>query len=301
MNATRALMFSGVHPAILTPFGEDGGLRLDALSESVEWLIEKGMDGIVGLGTLGESRSLTGDERRVALSTIVEAAEGRVPVTIGVSAETAEEASRFATLAKEAGAQALMSLPPLLYQAADREIVAFFDQLAAATDLPLMLYNNPSATRNDLSPGLIAHLFELDTIVAVKECSGDARRIAAIVGLTGGEMQVLVGGDDWALEGACAGAVGWVSGVANVAPEECRELWRLCVSGDLEAANRLYQSLLPLARLDMHPRLIQFFKGALDRIGRFGGPTRPPRLALSQEEELMLDDAMRALESASMA
>jgi 4-hydroxy-tetrahydrodipicolinate synthase len=294
-------MFSGVHPAILTPFGEDGGLRLDALSGSVEWLIENGMDGIVGLGTLGESRSLTEDERRAALSTIVEAAGGRVPVTIGVSGETAEEASRLATGAMEAGARALMCLPPLLYNAADREIVAFFDQLAAATDLPLMIYNNPSGSRNDLSPALIARLFEIDTIVAVKECSGDARRIAAVVGLTHGEMQVLVGGDDWALEGACAGAVGWVSGVANVAPEECRELWRLCISGDLEAANRLYQSVLPLARLDMHPRLIQFFKGALDRIGRFGGPTRPPRLALSQEEKLMLDDAMRALGSASLA
>jgi 4-hydroxy-tetrahydrodipicolinate synthase len=293
-------MFSGVHPAILTPFGEDGGLRFDALSGSVEWLIEKGMDGIVGLGTLGESRSLTEDERRAALSTILEAAEGRVPVTIGVSGETAEEASRLAIVAMEAGAQALMCLPPLLYHAADREIVAFFDHVAAATDLPLMLYNNPSGSRNDLSPALIARLFELDTIVAVKECSGDARRVAAIVGLTEGEMQVLVGGDDWALEGACAGAVRWVSGVANVAPEECRELWRLCVSGDLDAANRLYQSVLPLARLDMHPRLIQFFKGALDRTGRFGGPTRPPRLALSEEEELMLDDAMRALESASL-
>jgi 4-hydroxy-tetrahydrodipicolinate synthase len=301
VTARSALTFSGVHPAILTPFGEDGALRADALSDSVEWLIERGMDGIVGLGTLGESRSLTGDERRVALSTIMEAAEGRVPVTIGVSGETAEEASMSATQAMEAGAQALMCLPPLLYHAGDKEIVAFFEQVAAATDLPLMIYNNPAGSRNDLGPALIARLFELETIVAVKECSGDARRIAVIIGLTEGEMQVLVGGDDWALEGACAGAVGWVSGVANVAPAECRELWRLCVSGDLEAANRLYQTLLPLARLDMHPRLIQFFKGALDRIGRFGGPTRPPRLALSQEEELMLDDAMRALESASIA
>jgi dihydrodipicolinate synthase/N-acetylneuraminate lyase len=301
VTATGEAMFSGIHPAILTPFGEDGGLRTDVLSDSVEWLIEKGVDGIVGLGTLGEPRSLTPDEHSAALATIIEAAAGRVPVTIGVSGESAAEASRLAVAATEAGAQALMSLPPLLYHAADSEIVAFFDQVAAASDLPLMVYNNPNGSRNDLSPDLIARLFELETIAAVKECSGDARRIAAIVGLTQGEMQVLVGGDDWALEGACAGAVGWVSGVANVAPAECCELWRLCVAGELAAANRLYQTLLPLARLDMHPRLIQFFKGGLDRIGRFGGPTRPPRLALSQEEERMLDSAMRAMESASMA
>jgi 4-hydroxy-tetrahydrodipicolinate synthase len=141
----------------------------------------------------------------------------------------------------------------------------------------------------------------METIVAVKECSGDARRIPAIIGLTKGDMQVLVGGDDWALEGACAGALGWVSGVADVAPEECSDLWRMCTSGDLEAANRLYQRLLPLARLDMHPKLIQFFKGGLDRIGRFGGPTRPPRLALSPDEEILLDRAIEALESASVA
>lgn len=208
MTATGEPMFSGVHPAILTPFGEDGGLRTDALSESVEWLIENGMDGIVGLGTLGESRSLAPDEHRVALATIIEAAAGRVPVTIGISGESAEEASRMAVAATEAGAQALMCLPPLLYHAADSEIVAFFDQVAAASDLPLMVYNNPTGSRNDLSPGLIARLFDLETIVAVKECSGDARRIAATIGLTEGEMQVLVGGDDWALEGACAGAVG---------------------------------------------------------------------------------------------
>jgi dihydrodipicolinate synthase/N-acetylneuraminate lyase len=301
VTAAGESMFSGVHPAILTPFGEDGGLRTDVLSESIEWLIEKGVDGIVGLGTLGEPRSLTPDEHRVARATIIEAAAGRVPVTIGISGENADEASRLAVAATEAGAQALMCLPPLLYHAADREIVAFFDQVAAASDLPLMVYNNPNGSRNDLSPELIARLFDLETIAAVKECSGDARRIAAIVGLTNGDMQVLVGGDDWALEGACAGSVGWVSGVANVAPAECRELWTLCVAGELVAANRLYQTLLPLARLDMHPRLIQFFKGALDRIGRFGGPTRPPRLALSPEEERLLDSAMGAMESASTA
>jgi 1-pyrroline-4-hydroxy-2-carboxylate deaminase len=301
MNRTNTLEFSGVHPAVLTPFGEEGELRIDALADALDWLLESGVDGIVGLGTLAEFRALTGAERRSVLTTIIESASGRVPVTIGVSAETADEAAELATEATRAGAQALMCLPPLIYHAADSEIIAFFDQVSAASDLPLMLYNNPTGSRNDLSPEVIARLFGLETIVAVKECSGDARRIPAILGLTGGEMQVLVGGDDWALEGACAGAIGWVSGVANVAPQECLELWRLCTAGDLEAANRLYQSLLPLARLDMHPKLVQFFKGGLDRIGRYGGPTRPPRLPLSTEEQLMLDRAMSALGSAPVA
>jgi 4-hydroxy-tetrahydrodipicolinate synthase len=301
MAAGSTFTFSGVHPALLTPFRDDGELRADALADSVEWLINKGMNGVVGLGTLGEARALTRDERHATLSAIIESTAGRVPVTIGISGETADEASKLATEATEAGAQALMCLPPLTYHAADNEIVAFFDEVAAASHLPLMVYNNPMGSRNDLSPDLIARLFELETIVAVKECSGDARRIPAILGLTNGDLQVLVGGDDWALEGACAGAVGWVSGVGNVAPEECCDLWRMCTSGDLEGANRLYQSLLPLARLDMNPKLIQFFKGALDRIGRYGGPTRAPRLALDPEEEILLDRAIEALESASVA
>jgi 4-hydroxy-tetrahydrodipicolinate synthase len=301
MNRTKEVDFSGVLPAVLTPFGDDGELRLDALTDALDWLIDADMDGIVGLGTLAEFRALTAAERRSVLTTLVDSVSGRVPLTIGVSAETAEEAAELATEAAAAGAQGLMCLPPLIYHAADSEIVAFFDQVSAASDLPLMLYNNPTASRNDLSPGLIARLFELDTVVAVKECSGDARRIPAILGLTEGKMQVLVGGDDWALEGACAGAVGWVSGVANVAPRECLELWRMCTAGELEAANRIYQTLLPLARLDMHPKLVQFFKGALDRVGRYGGPTRPPRLALSADEAVMLDRAMSALGSASAA
>jgi dihydrodipicolinate synthase/N-acetylneuraminate lyase len=301
MGRSGDVSFSGVHPAVLTPFGESRELRLDALREAVDWLIENGVDGIVGLGTLAEFRSLAADERRSVLKAVMGAAAGRVPVTIGISAETAEEAAVLAGEANAAGAQALMCLPPLIYHAADSEVTAFFEEVARASHLPLMIYNNPTGSRNDLSPEVIARLFELDTIVAVKECSGDARRIPAILELTDGQMQVLVGGDDWALEGACAGAVGWVSGVANVAPSECKELWRLCTAGELEAANRLYRSLLPLARLDMHPKLVQFFKGALDRNGRFGGPTRSPRLSLSSEEEIMLDRAMDALWSASMA
>ncbi len=194
--------FSGVHPAVLTPFGESREVRVDALREAVDWLIECGVDGIVGLGTLAEFRSLAADERRSVLEAVIESVAGRVPVTIGISAETAEHATELAEEATTAGAQALMCLPPLIYHAADGELIAFFGEVAKASRLPLMVYNNPTGSRNDLSPEVIARLFELETIAAVKECSGDARRIPAILELTDGRMQVLVGGDDWALEGS---------------------------------------------------------------------------------------------------
>src|SRR5262249_17269433 len=126
------------------------------------------------------------------------------------------------------------------------------------------------------------------------ECSGDARRLAELLGLRVG-LEVLVGGDDWALEGFCAGATGWVAGVAVVAPHESVELFEACRAGELERARELYQRLLPLARLDMPAKLGQYFKGGSDAVGQFGGPSRAPRLPLDDGERATLDAAVRAL------
>jgi 1-pyrroline-4-hydroxy-2-carboxylate deaminase len=106
---------------------------------------------------------------------------------------------------------------------------------------------------------------------------------------------VLVGGDDWALEGFCAGATGWVSGVADVAPRDCVALYEACRAGELEIARAIYRRLLPLSRFDMTPKLVQYFKAALDEVGLVGGPCRPPRLALTDAERAALVDAMAVL------
>jgi 4-hydroxy-tetrahydrodipicolinate synthase len=164
-----------------------------------------------------------------------------------------------------------------------------------------MLYNNPEAARQDLPVEKIVRLAERhERVVAVKECSGDARRIAHLVELAGDRLEILVGGDDWALEGYAAGAVGWVSGVANVAPELCMELEALVADGQLEAARLCHTRLLPLARLDMTPKLVQYFKAALDLTGSHGGPTRPPRLALTEAEQQTVRAAVAALEPAAI-
>jgi 4-hydroxy-tetrahydrodipicolinate synthase len=139
---------------------------------------------------------------------------------------------------------------------------------------------------------LITRLYEeVDAIVAVKECSGDARRIPELINAAP-DLEVLVGGDDWALEGFAAGATGWVSGVADILPRECVDLYDACRAGDLETARAIYARLLPLARFDMTPKLVQYFKAAMDEVGFAGGPCRPPRLALTDEERAALHDAM---------
>ena len=286
--------FEGVIPAAMTPFDESGDVDTAALRRNAEWVLEQGASGLVGNGTMGEAQSLSRAERRQVLETLVEAADGRVTVTAGISSETPAISNAYAADAAAAGAGGLMMLPSLGYQGDAREVEAFYAAVAGSTDLPLMAYNNPKSSGTDMPPELIARLAGIDGVVAVKECSGDARRIAAIINATD-DFEVLVGGDDWALEGFLAGATGWVAGVANVAPTECVELQRLCGEGQLEEARELYARLLPLGRLDMKTKLVQYFKAAMDIAGHDGGPCRPPRLALTEAEQREVEEAVRAL------
>lgn len=286
--------FEGVIPAALTPFDEADKVDVDALSATAAWLIDAGASGLVGTGTMGEAQSLSRSERRVVIEALVGAADGRVTVTAGVSSETPASSIAYAEDAAAAGAGALMLLPSLGYAGDGAEIEAFYRAVASATDLPIMAYNNPKASGTDMTPALIARLATIDGVVAIKECSGDARRLAELLNLTEG-FEVLVGGDDWALEGFCAGATGWISGVANIAPRECVDLLRHCREGNLDEAREVYARILPLARLDMRPKLVQFFKAAMDMVGRRGGSCRPPRLELTEAERREVEEAVAAL------
>jgi 4-hydroxy-tetrahydrodipicolinate synthase len=291
------MRFPGVIPAVTTPFDASGAVDLDALARNARSLLDAGLTGLVGNGTMGEAGSLSADERRSVVEALVDAAGDRVIVTAGVSAQTAEAATAYARAAAGAGAGALMLLPPLMYGGDEREVIAFYAAVAAATDLPIMAYNNPVASGGtDMLPAFILRLArEVDAVVAIKECSGDARRLAELLAGADEGFEVLVGGDDWALEGFAAGATGWISGVSSVAPEECVALHRHVQDGELDAAREIYARLLPLARLDMTPKLVQYFKGAQDAVGRAGGPCRPPRLELTAEERAVLDAALGAL------
>ncbi|MEA2288078.1 MAG: 1-pyrroline-4-hydroxy-2-carboxylate deaminase [Solirubrobacteraceae bacterium] len=276
------MTFTGVIPALLTPFDDDLALKLDELEAHARRLQEAGIEHVVVCGTMGEAAALSFGERRMVIDTAL--ATG-LTVTVGISAPTTAGAVANVGQAAEAGAHGVMCLPPTTYDPTERELRAFFETIGG--ELPVMAYNNPEASRIDMPAEVIA---SLPGVTAVKECSGDARRIAQLIELT--DFEILIGGDDWALEGYAAGAVGWVSGVANVMPSECLELERLVHAGDLPAARALWPKLAPLARLDMDPRLVQSFKAALELTGGYGGPTRPPRLPL---EDADLDRVKAAL------
>ena len=279
---------NGVSAAIVTHFASDLTVDHAAVRAQVNRLLDDGIHGIVAAGTMGEAASLSIEERQAVVASAVAAAGGRVPVYVGVSAATAEQACAHAHDAADAGAAGVMVLPPLLYRGDLRELIRFFAHVGEATELPMMVYNNPPASGSDMVPDVLAQIArEVPTVRSFKECSGDARRVAALIGLCP-DLDVLVGGDDWALEGFCAGAAGWISGVAVPAPRQCVRLWDLCAAGELVQARQLYAELLPLARFDMTPKLVQYFKAALDELGIGGGPCRPPRLPLAAAERQAL-------------
>jgi dihydrodipicolinate synthase/N-acetylneuraminate lyase len=295
------MAFEGIIPAVTTPFDAADEVDVAALKSNVAALIDAGVHGLVACGTMGEAGSLSADERRTVVGAVVEAAGGRVPVTVGVSSGSALNSLAYALDAKALGATAIMSLPPLGYRADDDEVVTFFTELASGAGLPLMAYNNPEASGVDMPPELIVRLYEeVDGVAAIKECSGDVRRIPAILNATS-ELEVLVGGDDWALEGFAAGATGWVTGVAVVAPREVVELYDAVNAGELARARALYRRLLPIARFDMTPKLVQYFKAAQDAVGYHGGPTRPPRLPLNAAERAALEAAIGVLREPARA
>ncbi|HET9140192.1 dihydrodipicolinate synthase family protein [Actinophytocola sp.] len=273
----------GVLVATALPFRDnDLAVDLDRYAEHVAWLAGAGCDGVVPNGSLGEYQVLTPEERAAVVRTAAQAAPEGCTVMPGVAAYGALEARRWTEQAGEAGAPVVMLLPPNAYRADERTVVEHYREVARA-GLPIVAYNNPHDTRVDLTPELLARLFDEGLIVAVKEFSGDVRRPYRIAELAP-DLDLLVGADDVLLELAMAGAVGWVAGFPNSLPHQCVELYRAATGADPAAAVPAYRRLHPLLRWDSRPEFVQAIKVSMDAAGRYGGPCRPPRFPLSDED-----------------
>lgn len=290
--------WQGVFPAATTQFDEALAVDRDATAKVLAALIEDGVSGLIVCGTVGEGSSLTRAEKLSVVETAVLVSAHRVPVLVGVAEYTAAFGAELARDVARLGADGLMVLPPMVYTGKDREILAHFRAIAAATDLPIMLYNNPPAYRTDVTPAMIAALADVETIVAYKEASGDTRRIVDIRNMTGDRFVAFCGLDDVVVESAVLGAVGWVSGLSNVFPRECETLFRLARSGKLAEAVALYDWFMPLLHLDARGDLVQAIKYAEQLVGRGSERTRPPRLALDAAEKAEIDAIVkRALDA----
>jgi 1-pyrroline-4-hydroxy-2-carboxylate deaminase len=287
----------GVLVATATPFDHDLRVDLDRYREHVRWLAESGCDGVTPNGSLGEYQVLTVDERAAVVRAAVEAAPEGFAVMPGVAAYGAQEARRWAEDAAEAGADAVMLLPPNAYRADEQTVTEHYAEVAK-TGLPIVAYNNPIDTKVDLTPALLARLHGEGLIVGVKEFTGDPRRAYEITELAP-DLDLLVGSDDVTLEVALAGAVGWISGYTNAFPVTCVDLYRACVEHDLARALPLYRLLHPLLRWDARVEFVQAIKFSMGMVGRYGGPSRPPRRPLTPEQEASVRRATeQALEGA---
>jgi 4-hydroxy-tetrahydrodipicolinate synthase len=279
----------GVLVATALPFTEALDVDLDRYAAHVAWLAENGCDGVTPNGSLGEYQTLTPAERSAVVRTAVEAAPAGFTVMPGIAAYGSRESAQWATFAAEAGCPAVMLLPPNAFRADDDAVVAHY-RAVAEVGVPIVAYNNPLDTKVDLTPELLGRLYGDGLIVAVKEFSGDVRRIYRINEIAP-ELDVLVGADDVTLELALAGAPGWVSGYPNAFPQACVALFAAARAGDLEVALPLYRALHPLLRWDSRTEFVQAIKLSMDVVGRFGGTCRPPRGPLSDEQAQTVREA----------
>jgi 4-hydroxy-tetrahydrodipicolinate synthase len=274
----------GVFPAVTTKMTCDGQVDVEATQRSVDRQIRGGVSGLIVLPMLGENASLAPKERESVIRAAAEVVGGRVPLLSGLAEITLDTAKAHARAYESFGAQGLMVFPSLNYKTDPRETVVWYEGIASASSLPIMVYNNPIAYGVDVTPIVLGPLAENPKIVCVKEESGDIRRITDVTIEFGNRFALFCGVDDLILESISLGATGWVSGMTNAWPAECVELFNLCTQGDLVEARKLYQILTPCFHLDTHVKLVQYIKLAEHLV--CGAPewTRAPRLPLVDPE-----------------
>ncbi|MDO8211976.1 dihydrodipicolinate synthase family protein [Conexibacter sp. CPCC 206217] len=284
----------GVMPPCVTIFDEDGAVDEARTKEHVDWLLDAGVHALLALGTCGEFFSFETEERERLAARFVEWVDGRVPLYIGVMDTSTDIAVRLARSAEAAGATGVMSVAPYYSSPPRREVMQYFRDIAAAVEIPFVVYNNPGASGVSLETADLAELANDGTAKIVKESHGDPARIHDLKLTVPADVPVLYGEDYGAFEAICGGADGWVAGVSNFMPHEAVKLWNLAQAGELEAAREQWYRILPLVnmtsikpmfgRADERPDFIQIFKAGLERVGRTGGPCRRPLLPLPPED-----------------
>lgn len=291
-------IWKGVFPAVTTKLTQDGKVDLKATQASIDRLITNGVSGVIVLPMLGENASLSLEEREAVIRAAVEMAAGRVPVLSGLAEITLENAKKHAALYRSFGAQGLMVFPSLGYKTDARETVEWYKGVASASDLPIMIYNNPIAYGVDCTPAILKELVNTPEIVCIKEETGDVRRVTDLFIEFGDRFSVFCGVDDLIVESRALGVTGWVSGMTNVWPAQCVEIFNLTGEEQFAKARELYHILTPSFHLDVHVKLVQYIKLAENLV--YGAPewTRAPRLSLvGEEREYVISTVTKAIDA----
>ncbi|WP_419488935.1 dihydrodipicolinate synthase family protein [Chryseobacterium bernardetii] len=278
------LNWEGIYPAVLTPFTKEGKIDFEMFTINTEAQIKAGVHGIILAGTLGEASALETEEKFELLQYAKKSTKGRIPVILNLSENTTKNAVHFAQKAKELGADGLMLLPPMRYKADSREVLEYFKAVATATDLPILIYNNPVDYGIYVTLEMFDELIKYPTIQAVKESTRDLANVTRMINRFGNRIKILGGVDTICLETLMLGADGLVAGLVDAFPHETMAMYNYVKAGQYDKAVAIYRWFMPLLELDIHPKLIQYIKLAATAEGISNPFVRAPRLDLQGEE-----------------
>ncbi len=278
------LHWHGVYPALTTPFTDSDAIDYQIFEINLRAQLDAGVDGVVLGGTLGEASSLLNEEKYDLVRFTVEHVAGRIPVVMNIAEQTTRAAVEAAREAERCGASGLMLLPPMRYNADARETLAYFQAVANATPLPIMIYNNPVDYKILVTLDMFEAMTAWPTIQAVKESTRDVSNVTRMINRFGDRFKILTGVDTIALESLLLGADGWVAGLVDAFPRETVAIYRLAKAGRFVEAAAIYRWFLPLLELDIHPKLVQYIKLASVATGIGTENVRAPRLPLESAE-----------------
>ena len=275
--------FRGTYTVMVTAFDVDGAIDLDVQAQFTDWQIQEGIHGLIPLGSTGEFLSMTTQERRDVAKCVIDTTAGRVPVLIGAGAERTEDVIENCEMAQNLGADGVMIIPPFYSTPTEAELVHHYTRIAASTDLPIMIYNNPATTNIDMTPPIVARLAQIPGVDYIKESTMDVTRVRDIIDLAGEKISVF--GGIMGFESFVEGADGWVAVGSNIMPAASAQLFTLTtIDQDYDAARALYRSMLPVIRLVGGHRYVSATKAALGLLGFAMGSPRAPRLSLPEHE-----------------
>jgi len=279
-----SIAWRGVFPALTTKFTAADGLDWAAMEKHLAFQLDAGVHGLIILGSLGENAVLSSEEKLEMVRFFARADRRGKPLVACIAESSTREAKTFVRAATEAGADGFMLLPPMRYASDRRETLAYLQEVAAVSDRPIMLYNNPLAYGTDLLPTDFARLADNPRFEAIKESAADTRRLPEIRRLVGDRFALFCGVDDLAYECFALGAVGWVAGLVAAFPRETVRIWELCQERRWDEARALYEWFLPLLHLDIGPKFVQQIKLVEALMGVGSARVRGPRLQLTEHE-----------------
>lgn len=283
----------GCLTALVTPF-RDGKVDFDGLARLVDWQIEQGVDGIVSVGTTGESATLDVDEHVAVIAATVKAARGRVPVVAGAGGNATDEALELTRASAEAGADALLHVTPYYNRPSQEGLFRHFEAIARSTRLPIILYNVPSRTACDLLTDTVVRLAELDNVIGIKDATGNLVRGGELIARAGDRIAVLSGDDATAFPLYALGARGVISVVSNVAPRAMSDMWDAVKAGDWDRARKRHYELRVLDQLLFAEPSPAPTKAALALLGRCPVDVRLPLVPATAGLVEQLRGEMRA-------